>query len=123
MNPIVGADPDMERSDSEMLRLEKHKKQVAERWETFHADHPDSWPGDVFVEGQGPPPIGAFLQVVQDAEAAWEKKKEDGFGKAKSVVENFLYTMDNHSNLFGVIPSGHWYTSLISGVLTSITKV
>lgn len=110
-------------NDQALLRLEKHKKQIAERWKRFNSDHPGLQLEDVFKEGQGPPRLDGLLRAAQDTEAVWESKKESGIGKTKSAIENFMDTMNNHSHMFSILPSGDKYTSLITGVITSITKV
>jgi len=110
-------------NDQALLRLEKHKRQIAERWKTFNSDHPGLQLEDIFKEGQGPPRLDGLLRAAQDAEAVWDSKKESGIGKTKYAIENFMDTMNNHSYLFSILPSGDKYTSLITGVMTSITKV
>ncbi|KAK3322846.1 hypothetical protein B0H66DRAFT_620668 [Apodospora peruviana] len=105
-----------------LVHLERHKRKLVERWESFNSNHPGLQGEGVFQEGRGPPRLDSLLHAAQDAEAAWEKKKESGIGKAKSAIENFMETMNNHSYLFSIIPSGDKYTSLITGVMTSITK-
>lgn len=70
-----------------------------------------------------PPTIPTLWQAVGDASIQWDKKKEKGFGKAKSQFFSFLDTMDAHKYLFSVIPNGDKYTSLLTGVVTSVVKV
>lgn len=61
--------------------------------------------------------------AVNDAQSEWAKRNESGFGKAKSQFFSFLETMDSHKYLFSVIPNGEKYTSLITGIVTSVVKV
>ncbi|KAH6640176.1 hypothetical protein F5144DRAFT_609231 [Chaetomium tenue] len=109
-------------SDQALLRLENHKRHVAERWQTFDSEHQHLQLDGVFGEDHGPPRLDGLLRAVQDAEAAWERKKGSGIGKTKQAIENFMGAMNNHSYLFSIIPSGDKYTSLITGVMTSMTK-
>lgn len=62
------------------------------------------------------------MNAVQRAEAKWANDNESGLGKAKNAVGNFINTMDAHSYLFSVAPNGDKYTSLITGVVTSVVK-
>ena len=111
-------------SDVALLRLEEHKRDMAKRWQDFNAEHQVLQQlGGLFNEGPGPPRLHDLLQAAQDAEAAWKKKKGSGLGKTKSAIENFMNTMSSHSCLFSVIPNNDKYTSLITGVITSIAKV
>jgi hypothetical protein len=42
--------------------------------------------------------------------------------KLREGVENFVIVMNDHSFLFSVIPNGDKYTSLVTGVVSSIVK-
>ncbi|KAM0253304.1 hypothetical protein ACHAQJ_007358 [Trichoderma viride] len=106
-------------NDSVISRLEKQKQQVANRWEKFHSSFNL---GDTLTEGDGPPRIDALLQAVRGAETAWGKQQESGFGKTRSAVTSFLNTLNDHSYLFSIIPNEDKYTSLITGVITSVVK-
>jgi len=110
-------------SDEALLRLEEHKRDTAKRWQDFNAEHQVLQQLGVLNGGQGPPRLHDLLQAAQDAEAAWKKKKDHGLGKTKSAIGNFMNTMNSHSCLFSVIPNNDKYTSLITGVITSIAKV
>lgn len=73
--------------------------------------------------GKGPPGIETLLSAVKGADKTWAESKESGFGKAKTNVESFLSAMDDHSFIFSVIPDGSLYTSLVTGVISSVVKV
>ncbi len=97
---------------------------MAKVWKGFQAFFPDAKEGEVSTVGASNiPTLDNLLRAVQRAEADWEEKKKAGFGKAKGRFRDFLETMDDHSYLFSVIPDGDKYTSLITGIVTSVVKV
>ncbi|RDW60323.1 hypothetical protein BP5796_11929 [Coleophoma crateriformis] len=101
-------------------RLQKQAERMTVLWKKFHS----SFGLEKIVKpGQGPPKVQDLQDIVRGAEQSWAKKQDSGFGKTKEVVENFLILMNEHSNLFSVIPSGDKYLSLITGVITSVVKV
>ncbi|KAI0850006.1 hypothetical protein F5Y00DRAFT_268768 [Daldinia vernicosa] len=105
-------------SDPALLRLENHKVRVVEKWKELHSSsslHDEEILRDI-------PSIPKLLEAVQTAETTWAKKKESKSGKTKSAVESFLDTMNDYSYLFSIIPNGDKYTSLITGVITSVVK-
>ncbi|KAK8867395.1 hypothetical protein PGQ11_005973 [Apiospora arundinis] len=104
------SDPDLE-----VLQLEA--KAASDLWRKLKLDI-----GDLGVSGDQVPSVQTLWAAVNDAQSEWAKKKESGFGKAKSQFFSFLETMDSHKYLFSVIPNGEKYTSLITGIVTSVVK-
>ena len=99
-------------------------REVAKIWKGFQAFFPEAKEGEVSTVGASNiPTLDHLLRAVQRAEADWEQKKKTGLGKAKGRFRDFLETMDDHSYLFSVIPDGDKYTSLITGIVTSVVKV
>jgi len=90
---------------------------VTDKWNDFCSR------SGLVKDGGGLPSLDMFLQDVLGKEEAWAKKHETGLGKTKRGIEKFLTTMNDHSYLFSVIPNGDKYTSLITGVVTSVVKV
>lgn len=103
-----------------MCDLEERKEGMAKRWKEFNSSLKI---GVILTENDDPPHVNTLLQAVGAAEEEWTKRKESGLGKTKSAVENFLNTLNDHSYLFSIIPNGDKYTSLITGVITSVVKV
>ncbi|KAK6853957.1 hypothetical protein PG995_010769 [Apiospora arundinis] len=101
--------------DVEVLQLEA--KAASDLWRRLKLDI-----GDLGVSGDQVPSVQTLSAAVIDAQNQWTKKNESGFGKAKSQFFSFLETMDSHKYLFSVIPNGEKYTSLITGIVTSVVK-
>ncbi|KAL7960283.1 hypothetical protein V8C34DRAFT_74353 [Trichoderma compactum] len=106
-------------NDSDMRDLEERKEGMAKRWKEFNSSLKI---GVILTENDDPPHVNTLLQAVGAAEEEWARRKESGLGKTKSAVENFLNTLNDHSYLFSFIPNGDKYTSLITGVITSVVK-
>lgn len=106
-------------SDQEVVQLEEQWKRLTEVWSKFQSQ----FKLESLGPGDSPPPIEDIVKEVEEAEKTWNAKKESGVGKAKAGVENFLSMMNDHSFLFSVIPDGDKYTSLITGVVSSVVKV
>ena len=70
-----------------------------------------------------PPSIADLTAVVHQVRQDSANKKESGFGKARDKFFTFCQTMSDHSYLFSVFPDGDKYTSLFTGVVSSIVKV
>ncbi|KAF7555178.1 hypothetical protein G7Z17_g2378 [Cylindrodendrum hubeiense] len=98
--------------------LEKQRKELVETWDTFqHLFHGD---GESVRPPNSIPTIETLRVAINQAQGAWLAKKTKGFGKAKDRFFDFLDTMNDHSYLFKVIPSGDKYISLITGVVSSV---
>ena len=106
-------------SDNDLVYVEQQRTRVTEQWTKFHSRFKL---GNIPV-GDGPPTIETLQKAVQNSQNDWTERKESGFGKVKMKIENFLNTMNDHSYLFNVIPSGDKYVSLITGVISSVVKV
>lgn len=101
-----------------MVSLHAEAKEAAELWRCLELDI-----GDLAGRGDQIPTVETLWAAVRQAQAQWEKKREKGFGRARAQLFSFLETMDEHKYLFSIIPNGDKYTSLITGVVTSIVKV
>ncbi|KAK8060846.1 hypothetical protein PG996_010776 [Apiospora saccharicola] len=108
---VPEGDPDVE-------VLQAEAKAASEIWRKLKLDI-----GDLGGSGDQVPSVQTLLAAVQGAQAQWTKKSEKGFGKAKAQFFSFLETMDSHKYLFSVIPNGDKYTSLITGIITTVVKV
>ncbi|KAI0883763.1 uncharacterized protein GGS22DRAFT_189731 [Annulohypoxylon maeteangense] len=108
---------DVPESDSTVAILRAEAKETTELWESLRLDI-----GDLGIPGDQIPTVETLWTAVLQAQTQWDKKKEKGFGRAKVHLFSFLETMDEHKYLFSIIPNGDKYTSLITGVITSIVK-
>ncbi|KAK8054426.1 hypothetical protein PG996_013727 [Apiospora saccharicola] len=52
----------------------------------------------------------------------WEKAKEKRVGKAQTFLTKYCDTLLAHSQLFSIIPQGDKYTSVFTGVVSSLVK-
>ncbi|XDG07409.1 hypothetical protein ABKA04_007024 [Annulohypoxylon sp. FPYF3050] len=108
---------DVPESDPVVVSLHAEAKEAAELWRCLELDI-----GDLAGRGDQIPTVETLWAAVRQAQTQWEKKREKGFGRAKAHLFSFLETMDEHKYLFSIIPNGDKYTSLITGVVTSIVK-
>jgi hypothetical protein len=106
---------------SDVALLEKECKELAEIWADFQSRLPEA--DQQLPLNQGLPNIRTVKTTVEAAARNWEAKKESGFGKAKDYLFKFCDTLVAHSELFSIFPQGDKYTSLFTGVLSSIVKV
>lgn len=104
-----------------MAELEKECKTLKEAWEDFRLKIPEA--DRQLPIYQGVPNIWTVKQSVALAEQEWAAKKETGVGKAKDYFFSFCETLDTHSQMFRIFPQGDKYTSLFTGVISSIVKV
>ena len=70
-----------------------------------------------------PPSLRSLFTVVEEAMKKRVKKPSTGLGKAQETLYSFCYTMNTHSYMFSVFPSGDKYASLPTGVVSSTIKV
>ncbi len=111
-------------SDAALIPLEEQCKELVSIWKSFQVLFPEAKDSNVTVVGAGTiPTVDGLLRAVQKAEADWQDKRKSSFGKAKGRFLAFLDTMNDHSYLFSFIPQGDKYTSLITGVVSSVVKV
>ena len=108
-------------SDDILAPLETQRAEMVGTWQEFnHLFETESdsaqLPGRV-------PTIETLYKAIDQAQGAWLAKKAKGWGRAKERFLEFSNTMDDHSYLFSVIPSGDKYISLITGVVSSVVKV
>jgi hypothetical protein len=96
--------------------LQRQAKEASELWRKLKLDTDGTGDG-------GPPDLQTLWTAVQEAGVQWDKKRENGFSKAKAQLFSFLDTMEAYSSLFSVIPDGEWYSSLLTGVVSSVVKV
>jgi hypothetical protein len=114
------SDTYLTRSDSESAILETQCYEVAQTWKDFKSHFPNL----NMLEGiTHLPTISTLQEEVAAAQTKWAAKKEKGFGKAKDNVMSFLETLEGHKALFEIFPSGDKYTSLFTGVISSVVKV
>lgn len=108
-------------SDDVLGPLESQRKELIETWQNFqhlfHDDQESTRPANSI------PTIETLRRAIDQSQDAWLAKKTKGFGKAKDRFFDFLDTMNDHSYLFNIIPSGDKYISLITGVVSSVVTV
>lgn len=100
-----------------MASLQLEAKKAADLWQSFNLDI-----GDLEFTTDQVPTVDSLRAAADQARKQWTKRGESGFGKAKSHLFSFLETMDAHKYLFSIIPNGDKYTSLITGVISSVVK-
>jgi hypothetical protein len=99
--------------------LERQCMEAAKTWKEFKKNFPElSAEGDSRV-----PTIETLQDQVVAAQRKWASQRNKGFGKAKEQTMSFLESLEGHKALFSVIPSGDKYTSLFTGVVSSVVKV
>ncbi|KAI1408084.1 hypothetical protein F5Y13DRAFT_114612 [Hypoxylon sp. FL1857] len=104
-------------SDAVLAGLQVEAKEAAELWRKLKLDNEGLGLG-----GDHIPTIETLWTAVHQAQIRWDEKNGKGFGRAKAHFSSFLETMEAHKYLFSIIPNGEKYTSLITGVITSIVK-
>jgi hypothetical protein len=68
------------------------------------------------------PSIRTVKVAVEGVVKQWEGKKERGIGKAKGYLTSYCDTLLSHSDMFSIFPQGEKYTSLFTGVLSTVVK-
>jgi hypothetical protein len=106
---------------SDVALLEKECKELIEVWADFQSHLPKA--DQQLPLNQDLLNIGTVKKAVEAVAQDWEAKKESKFGKAKDYLFKFCDTLVAHSELFSIFPQGDKYTSLFTGVLSSIVKV
>ncbi|KAJ2996678.1 hypothetical protein NUW58_g901 [Xylaria curta] len=93
---------------------------VADSWRTFGPlfDVDDT----KYTSGLSLPTIDTLLAAVNDASTVWKLDQQGRFGRTKERFLRFTKTLNDYSFLFAVIPNNDKYTSLITGVLSTIAK-
>ncbi|KAG8676531.1 hypothetical protein FPOAC1_002536 [Fusarium poae] len=64
-----------------------------------------------------------LYQAIDQAQAAWQDKQARGVRPIRDKFYSFAETMSEYSYLFSIIPNSNEYTSLITGVVSSVVKV
>ncbi|KAI1746506.1 hypothetical protein F4782DRAFT_524269 [Xylaria castorea] len=108
---------DIPEPDPDVASLQQKAKEAANLWRSLKLDIGDPGPS-----GDQVPTVTTLWAAIDQAQRQWIKRSESWFGKAKTQLFSFLETMDSHNYLFSIIPNGDKYTSLITGVITSIVK-
>jgi hypothetical protein len=74
------------------------------------------------VERSIPKPSNIWTEV-KTAQQEWEGRKDSRFGQAKASFSSFCQTLDEHSYLFSIFAKGDNYTTLFTGLISSMVKV
>jgi hypothetical protein len=69
------------------------------------------------------PTMENLLAATSNMERSWKSTHESGIHSAKDSFISFINTMYDYSFVFSVFPSEDKYTSLITGVMSTIAKV
>ncbi|KAM6512108.1 hypothetical protein FSOLCH5_009826 [Fusarium solani] len=107
--------------DADLDPLENHSQRVILVWKRFS----DLLPSDM-TSPHSPnnvPTISTLYEAIQQAEQEWTAKQAKGLTAVKGKFMHFADTMNDYSYLFKVIPDGDKYTSLITGVVSSVVTV
>lgn len=108
-------------SDDDTAPLKKVCKNLVQTWTEFERCLPQSNKG--LPATRGPPNFITIRAAVDETVREWESKREKGFGRVRAGFYQFCGVLDVHSELFSFFPKGDKYTSLFSGVISSIVKV
>jgi hypothetical protein len=111
---------DLSGADPSPGPLENQRKNVIEQWNKFCHLYPCE--NQALSDINNLPTIATLREEVQRAESAWHSKQDKGFRVVKNRFLNFAETMSDYSYLFSIVPSGDKYTSLITGVVSSVVK-
>lgn len=97
-----------------------HRQRILDLWDRFNQAYPDATPS---TRAKGIPTIATLYQAIDQAQEAWQDKQAQGLRPVRDKFFNFAETMNEYSYLFSIIPNGDKYTSLITGVVSSVVKV
>ncbi|WXC56856.1 hypothetical protein SNK03_002787 [Fusarium graminearum] len=100
--------------------LYNQQQRILELWERFNEIYPDGSPPG---QTKAIPTIQTLYQAIDQAQTAWHDKQARGLRPIRDKFFNFAETMSEYSYLFSIIPNGDKYTSLITGVVSSVVKV
>lgn len=101
--------------------LEDYSQRVIQLWKKF----PHLIPNEE-TSHHSPdcvPTISTLYEAIHQAEHEWTAKQAKGLAAVKGRFMNFADTMNDYSYLFKVVPDGDKYTSLITGVVSSVVTV
>ncbi|CEI66319.1 unnamed protein product [Fusarium venenatum] len=107
-------------NDANFGPLYSQQQKILELWERFNQIYPD---GNLSDQKNSIPTIETLYQAIDQAQAAWQDKQARGVRPIRDKFFNFAETMSEYSYLFSIIPNGDKYTSLITGVVSSVVKV
>lgn len=122
--PRLSSRPGLIESSNDELAigpLENQRQIVVDTWKRFCHLHPSENQG--VSDLNNVPTIATLREEITKADAAWHSKQDKGFRAVKNRFLNFAETMNDYSYLFSIIPSGDKYTSLVTGVVSSVVKV
>lgn len=100
--------------------MEEECKQLAEVWGDFQSRFPDLGTSDLLYNEL--PSIRTVRVVVEGVVNQWERKQDKGLRKAKNYLTSYCDTLLCHADLFAMFPQGDKYTSLFTGVLSTVVK-
>ncbi|QPC76903.1 hypothetical protein HYE68_007655 [Fusarium pseudograminearum] len=106
--------------DPNLGPLYNQQQRILELWERFNEIYPDDSPTG---QMKAIPTIQTLYQAIDQAQTAWHDKQARGLRPIRDKFFNFAETMSEYSYLFSIIPNGDKYTSLITGVVSSVVKV
>ncbi|GKU10596.1 hypothetical protein FLAG1_09316 [Fusarium langsethiae] len=106
--------------DANLGPLYNQHQKILELWERFNQIYPDGTPSD---QMNTIPTIAMLYQAIDQAQVAWQDKQARGLRPIRDKFFNFAETMNEYSYLFSIIPNGDKYTSLITGVVSSVVKI
>ena len=72
----------------------------------------------------GPPRLKAVVEAVATADSSWKKNRESTkAGRMKTLFSKVAGSLNNHKDLFAILPSGDKYVCLVTGSVSAIVKV
>ncbi|KAJ4247112.1 hypothetical protein NW762_013250 [Fusarium torreyae] len=108
-------------NDNSLAPLEEQRQKVVDLWKRFEHHFPSE--SNSLQTPNSVPAIATLYEAIGQAQIAWQAKQEQGVRPVRDRFFNFAETMNEYSYLFSIIPNGDKYTSLITGVVSSVVKV
>lgn len=75
------------------------------------------------IDESNPPTIHTLRQVLQGLEKKRENEAGTLWGRTRANMMAFADTMNGHKQLFSLFPSESIYTSVLSGVVSTVILV
>ncbi|TLD11884.1 hypothetical protein PspLS_11307 [Pyricularia sp. CBS 133598] len=105
---------------TELISVESAK--LREKWTKFQNNCPVQ---DRLTLSQTEPTIDGVIDTVTQLQTVWQKQRHAGAGhtgKVRRMFHRFCGTVDSHSDLLKILPSGNEYVSIFAGSLNAIVK-
>jgi hypothetical protein len=103
-----------------LTKLETKRDELQKTWQKFADKLKVSGNDDV---GVGKPNLDAIRTAIQQAESKLQKNRNSTTGQVKAFFTKTSQTLESHSYLFDLLPTGDRYASVFTGSFTTIINV